>query len=211
MLAEQAEKLGAMDEKERRALELEKKLAKAEQDLSHKARVETVALRKQEILSEYPEIGDQMFAEMTESVLENELLMEGAETEDDVMDIVAELIEETRIQNGIIGLINEIDPSHVNDSDLIFYISDQIRQNPDFDEETVRDILREVFGKNSQPVRQPTRETDRNRDIKTLSDKARQSGTPSGMRNKNLSDFEALQLQLEERKKTVQKTPLYAR
>jgi len=55
-LAEQAESLGKMDDKERKALELEKKLKKAEQDLSQKERQQAVVLRKQEMQTNYPEI-----------------------------------------------------------------------------------------------------------------------------------------------------------
>jgi hypothetical protein len=218
MLADQAEQLGQMDEKDRKALELQKKLDKAEQDLSQKARERAVVLRKEEILADYPEIGDRQFGEMVHSVLENDALMEGLETEEDVMDKVQELIEETLLQKDIVAVIKDISPSHMNDTDLIFYLSDQIKQNPDWDEEDVRDILRETFGTaKAKPTtsyqndykRQP--QNDRKEEIRTLSNKARQSSTSSGLQDPSASSYEALEAQLKEYKKNNSKTPLYAR
>lgn len=218
MLADQAEKLGNMDEKERKALDLQKKLDKATQDLSQKERERAVVLRKEEMLAEYPEIGSRQFGEMVHSVLENDALMEGLETEDEVMDKVQELIEETLLQKDIVAVIKEVSPSHMNDTDLIFYLSDQIKQNPDWDEDDVKDILRETFGTSN--TRQPARsqndyqrdyQNDREKEIRALSSKARQSSTSSGLKDASVSSYEALEAQLKEYKKNNAKTPLYAR
>lgn len=206
-LAEQAEKIGQMDEKDRKAWELEKKLQKAEQDLSHKERVETVVLRKQEILSTFPEIGDHEFGQMVDAVLSNEELMEGLETETEIMDKVEELVEETVRQRDIISLIEEINPAHVRDSNLVFLISDQIRQNPDLaNEEDVRDILMELIGKKEDP--KPKTKEDH---IRILSEKARQAAPESSIRTQGASDFDLLAQQLMEKKKDFQKTPVYMR
>ena len=69
-LAEQAEKLGQMKTSNAKYGKLEKKLAKAEQNLSQKEREEAVVLRKQELLTDYPEIGDSQFGEMVDAVLD---------------------------------------------------------------------------------------------------------------------------------------------
>jgi hypothetical protein len=207
-LADQAEKLGKMDEKERKAWELEKKLTKAEQDLSQRDRENAVAQRKQEILEKHPEIGDQQFGQMVEAVLNNEELLEDAESEDDVMEKVEELIEETLTQKDIMSVIEEINPAHLNNTDLIFALSDQLRRNPDLDEEDVRDIVRELI----QPaIAVPTSDEERKRDIRVLSNKARQADPVSRLRTQVSDPFDSLKQQLLERKQEISKTPLYKR
>ena len=202
-LAEQAEKLGKMDEKERKAWDLQKKLDKAEQDLSYKERQQAVVLRKQQLQADYPEIGDSQFTSMVDAVLSNEELLEGLTDENDVMNRVEDLIEETLTQRDIMTLIREINPSHVKDNDLIFSLSDQIRQNPDFDENDVRDILNDLIGKPSS--------SQRDRDVRTLSQKARQGTPTSSLRTQNADPFDLLKQQLLERKQEISKTPLYKR
>lgn len=208
-LAEQAEKLGQMDEKERKAWELEKELSKAKQDLSQKERQQAVVLRKQEMLTDYPEIGDSEFGQMVDAVLNNEELLEGLENEDDVMDKVEELIQETLTQRDIMSVIQEINPSHINDNQLIFTLSDQLRQNPDLDEEDVRDIVRELIAP-AEKIRSP-RSNEREKDIRTLSTKQRQAAPVQRMREQNAEPFDLLKQQLLERKNEFSKTPLYKR
>jgi len=210
-LAEQAEKLGQMDEKERKAWELEKKLAKAEQDLSRKERTEAVVLRKQEMLADYPEIGDSQFSQMVDAVLSSEELLEGVEDEDGVMNKVEELIQETLTQKDIMSVIQEINPAHIQDNQLIFSISDQLRQNPDLDEEDVRDIIRELIAPAPRVQSRNTVQSDRQRDIQTLSSKARQGTSTINLRTQSVDPFNLLKQQLMERKEEIQKTPLYKR
>jgi hypothetical protein len=210
-LAEQAEKLGQMDEKERKAFELEKKLAKAEQDLSHKERTEAVVLRKQEMLADYPEIGDQQFGQMVDAVLSNDDLLEGLESESDVMDKVEELIQETLTQKDIMSVIKDVNPAYLNDNTLIFSLSDQLRQNPDLDEEDVRDIVRAIIGTPERARTQPASRNDRQRDFQTLSNKARQGTAVRELRTQNAEPYDLLKQQLLERKEEISKTPLYKR
>jgi hypothetical protein len=205
-LAEQAERLGKMDEKDRKAWELEKKLSKAEQDLSTRERQQAVVLRKQEMLAEYPGIGDSEFGQMVEAVLSNDELLEGLESESDVMDKVEELIQETLTQRDIMSVIEEINPAHLNDNTLIFSISEQLRQNPDFDEEDVRDIIRELIG----PVRQAPA-PQRDKDIRTLSTKARQAMPVQKMREQSANSYDLLEAQLLEKRNEIRKTPIYKR
>ncbi len=207
-LAEQAEKLGEMTEEQRKAFELQKKLDKAEQDLSRKERTEAVVLRKQELLANYPEIGDSQFNQMVDAVLSNEELSEGVSDERDVMNRVEELIQETLTQRDIVTVIKEINPAHASDNALIFSLSDQLRQNPDLDEEDVRDIIRELIGKETK--RAPA-QSDRQRDVQTLSNKARQATPVPQLRDQNATPLELLTQQLLERKKEISKTPLYKR
>lgn len=209
-LAEQAENLGRMDEKDRKAWELEKKLAKAEQDLSHKERIQSVVQKKQELLADYPEIGDQQFGQMVDAIMSNEDLVDGIENEMDVMNRVEELIQETLTQRDIISVIQEINPAHARDNELIFSLSDQLRQNPDLDEEDIRDIVRELVGKDE--VRTLSRAmSEREKDIRTLSHKARQSAPESALRTKNATPYELLASQLMDKKKEIIKTPISMR
>jgi hypothetical protein len=207
-LAEQAENLGKMTEEQRKAHELEKKLKKAEQDLSHKERTQAVILRKQELLADYPEIGDSEFSQMVDAVLSSDELLDGLESETDVMDKVEDLIQETLNQRDIMKLIREINPKHLNDNNLIFSISDQLRQNPDFDEEDVRDIIGELIG--SRRPANP-RDEERQRDIRTLSRKQRQTMPLSALKERESEPFDLLKQQLMERRDEIRKTPLNRR
>ena len=209
-LAEQADKLGQMGEEERKSFELQKKLAKAEQDLSRRERTESVVLRKQEMLAEYPQIGDQQFGKMVDAVLESEELLEGLQNESEVMDRVEELIQETLTQRDIMSVIQDINPQYLHNTDLIFSLSDQIKQNPDLDEEDIRDIIREIIG-TPEKVHVTSAPTQRERDVKTLSAKARQGNHMSNLRTQNATPYELLTQQLLERKEEISKTPLYKR
>ncbi len=209
MLAEQAEKLGQMDEKDRKSWELEKKLQKAEQDLSHKERTEAVVLRKQQMLVDYPEIGNQQFGEMVDAILSNDELFDGDEDEQDVMDKVEELIQETLTQRDIVSVIRDVNSEYVHNNDFIFSLSDQLRQNPDLDEEDVRNIVSDLIG-SSRP-RVSSDQSQRQKDIRTLSRKAREATPDRSLRTQNVSPFDLLKDQLLERKKEMDKTPLYKR
>jgi hypothetical protein len=210
-LAEQAEKLGQMDEKDRKAWELEKKLSKAEQDLSRKERTETVVLRKQEMLADYPEIGDQQFGQIVDAILQNDDLLEGVENEHDVMNKTEELIQEILTQKDLMSVIKDINPDHFHNEQLIFSLSDQLRQNPDLDEEDVRDIIRELIGRKENVQNRSTAMSQREKDQRTLSNKARQSTPMSSLKTQNVSPYELLSQQLTERKQEISKTPLYKR
>ena len=208
-LAEQAEKLGQMDDKDRKAWELEKKLSKAEENLLRKERTEAVVLRKQEMLSTYPEIGDSEFGEIVDTVLNNDELMEGLETEDDVLNRTEDLIQEILTQRDLITVIREVDPAYTHDNQLIYALSDQLRANPDLDEEDVRDIVRAILA--PQEKRKVPQISERSRDIKTLSNKQRQSMPVESMRQQNLTPYQLLQEQLIEKREEIRKTPLYKR
>lgn len=213
-LAEQAEKLGEMNDEQRKAWELEKKLQRAEQDLSRKERTEAVVLRKQEMLADYPEIGDRQFGQMVDAVLSSDDLLDGLKDENDVMNRVEELIQETLTQKDIMSVIQEINSDYINDNTLIFSLSDQLRQNPDLDEEDVRDIVRELIGKrgaSQKEALQNKMNADRERDVRTLSQKARQSAPTSSLRTQNASTYDLLAHQLMEKRNEIKKTPLSMR
>ena len=211
-LAEQAERLGKMDDKELKSWDLEKKLEKAEQDLSQRERNEAVVLRKQDLQTEYPEIGDSQMQEMVDAVLSNDAMLEGLEDEQDVLDKVEELIQETLIQRDIMSVIREINSDELNNNELIFSISDQIRQNPDLDEEDVREIVQALISPSEREVERP-RPVDREREHaqRTLSSKARQGNPVSNQRSKPYDPYDDLKDQLEKNKEKIRKTPLYQR
>lgn len=210
-LADQAEKLGNMNDEQRKAWETEKKLAKAERDLSQKERQQAVVERKQELLSTYPEIGDQQFGQMVDAILSNDDLLDGLETEHDVMNKVEELIQETLTQRDIMTVIQEINPAYVNNNELIFALSDQLQQNPDLDEHDVRDIVRQLIGDEEKVVERNSNKTERDRDIRTLSNKARQTAPLQSLKTQSADPYDILKEKLLEKKQEIQKTPLYKR
>jgi hypothetical protein len=147
---------------------------------------------------------------MVDAVLNNEELLGDAEDENDVMEKVEELIEETLTQKDIMSVIQDINPAHLDNTDLIFALSDQLRRNPDLDEEDVRDIVRELI--QPAPVAPAIiSEEERKRDIRTLSNKARQADPVSRQRAQSSDPYDLLKQQLLERKQEISKTPLYKR
>ena len=186
-LAVQAEKLGKMDEKDLKTYELEKKLTKVELDLSLKEREAAVVLRKQELLSEFPEIGDQQFGEMVETILDSPELSEGINDENDLMNVVDSLIRETLTQRDIITVISEIDPAYAGDNDLIFSISDQIKKNPELEEDDIREIIKEIL----MPM-------EKEKASQVLSHKTRGSSSFSQQKYNDMSDFEVMKIKLQE-------------
>lgn len=203
-LAEQAEKLGGMDEKERKALELEKKLSKAEKNLSLKERENLAIQRKQEILSNYPEIGDSQFADMVEAVLSSEVLLDGVEDEKGVLDKVEELIEETLIQRDIRTVVSEINPRFEITDDFVFTLSDQIRQNPDLDEEDIKEIIADI-------VKPSVSDSKKDFAVRTLSQKQRQRAPMDHLKAQGSTDLEILKSKLLEQKEKIHRTPVYMR
>lgn len=193
-LAEQAEKLGDMSPEERKAWELEKKLNKANKDLSLKDRESAVVQKKQEILSRFPEVGDQKFGEMVEAVMNNEDLMAECEDENDVIEMTERVIEESLLQADIADLIEEFDAGYARDNEFIFAIRDQVVQNPDLDEDDVRDIIREVLG----PAK-------KQKVARTLSAKQRTSSPIEHQQMEGATDFDLLKMQLEERRNEQRK------
>ncbi len=196
-LGEQAEKLGNMTPEEKKTWELQKKLTKAEQDLSQKDRESNVALRKQEILERYPEIGDQQFGQMVDAVWSNPALAEGIEDENDLLEKPEELIAETLTQKAIVTAFYEINPQFKPDNELIFSISDQLRLNPDLDEQDLMDIVKDVIG---QPVAPAPTPKVREAQVK-LSRKQLSQTTPANLKTQGASDLEILTSQLLEKRK----------
>lgn len=188
-LAEQAEKLGSMSEEERKAWELEKKLNKANEDLSLKDRESSVVRKKQEILGKFDEIGDSKFGEIVESVMDSEELMSECENEMDVMNMAERVIEEALLQADISDLVGEFDPDYSSDNELIFAIRDQVVQNPDFDAEDVRDLIQGVLG----PAK-------KQKAAKVLSERQRTQDSVENQKRQGASDYELLKEQLEERR-----------
>lgn len=205
MLADQAEKLGKMDDKDRKSLELEKQLKKAKTELSQKERQEAIFQRKESMMSDYPQIDESSLAEMVQAVLESDEILDGAKDEWDVMDRVEDLIQETLTQRDIMTVIKEINPKYLSNENLIFSLSNQIKQNPDFDEEDIRDIIRNIIGDDHKQY------DERSRDIQTLSRKQRQAVPVQHMREQNMTPYQLLERQLLERQEELSKTPLYKR
>lgn len=188
-LAKQAKQLSEMSDSEREAYELKNKLSKASEDLSQKDLEARVVQKKHEIFTKYPEIGDQRFGEMVEAVINDENLMQGCQNEMDVLDVTEKLIQETLLQADIADLIGEIDPGASSDNNLIEAVRDIVVSNPNFDEDDVRDIIKDALGV-----------SDSHEKAKTLSQKHRGTVPSGSVQSQGASDYEILSLKLLEEK-----------
>jgi hypothetical protein len=119
------------------------------------------------------------------------------------------LIQETLTQRDIMSVIGEYNPDYLNDNDLIFSLSDQLKLNPDLDEEDVRDIIRELVSPEQR--QRAAQSAQRQRDAKTLSNKQRQAMPVQRIREKESSPYDLLKQQLLEKQEETRKTPLSKR
>ena len=143
-LADQADKLSRMSESELKSYKTEKKLEEVEGDLSQERQKALVSQLRQETIGRL-EIGESQFNEAAQRVLNNPELMVEIGTEKEFFETVEEMVTEAKAQVSVIKAINKVDPALASNEDLVFEISGWIRDNPDFTEADIQDIVNGVF------------------------------------------------------------------
>lgn len=143
-LADQAEKLSQMTESELKAYKNEKKLEEVEGDLSEEKQKSLISQMRQESISRL-QIEESQFNDAAHRVLDNPDLMESIDNENEFFQTVEEMVTEARAQASVIKAINKVDPALATNEEMIFEISGLIRNNPDFTQADVQDIVNEVL------------------------------------------------------------------
>ena len=189
-LADQAETLSNMSEPERQNKKLEEKLKETERDLSQAKQVQNIRDRGALIMEETG-IGESQFGELVQQVLASDNLMDGIENETQLMDVVQSFAHEVRAQQYVYQITKAVDKDLANDSQFLFYMSDVVQNNPEFDESDIRDMITDYL----------TPEKKKQAEMR-LSSKQRgsPSNSPSQVKVQNMTDYELLVHQLQERK-----------
>jgi hypothetical protein len=187
-LADQAKRVSEMSDVEKRTYEAEKKLETVESDLTQKERELLVEEKRLDII-DLTGVTEDVFDRAFDTVLESPDLMEGAETEIDVLNRVQDFLIEVESQKVAYNCIKDIDPSAAADKQLVFLLSDVIQENEDFNEEDIREIVRGVVGVNV-----------RKSDNQLLSNRQRQEMNVDDLRAQGSSEYQLLVAQLQEDK-----------
>lgn len=188
-LADQAEKLGRMDEKERRAHQAEKRLKEVEGDLSQKE-IESLVRQQAQESRDALGITESQFNQAAQMVLGNETLMETIEDEKEFFSTVEEMVVKARSQKRVEAAISRVDPSESTNTDLIIELADIIEDLlPDGTEADLQEIVAEVLKPKS-----------RGRAEARLSEKQRSSMPVEHLRTQGASEYQLLVEQLKEKR-----------
>jgi hypothetical protein len=187
-LADQAEKLARMDDKERRAHQAEKRLEEVEGDLSQK-QLEDLVRQQAQASSQALGITESQFNQAAQMVLNNPVLMETIETDQDFFGTVEEMVTKAKHQKRVESAISRVDPSEVTNSDLVIELADIVEELlPDGTDADIQDVVAEVL-----------KPKVKSRVEARLSEKQRNSMPMEHMRAQGASDFQLLVEQLKER------------
>ena len=188
-LANQAEKLARMDDKERRAHQAEKRLEEVEGDLSQKE-LEGLVRQSAQASRETLGISESQFNQAARMVMENPVLMDTIETDEDFFGTVEEMVTKAKHQKRVESAISRIDPAEINNTDLVIELADIIEELlPDGTDEDVREVVAEVL-----------KPKIKGRVEARLSDKQRSSMPIEHMKAQGASEFHLLVEQLKEKR-----------
>ena len=164
-LAKQGRDLSSMSEDQKKAYHLSRELEEIKVENQSKSDEVEERIRKKEFL-EKTRLSDEDYDYMGEQILANETLSANIETQEDLENMIGQLAVETELQKKAFGLWKEVNPE-IKDDDiknpLIHAITKQMRQNPDFTDGDLKDIIKEVIvgDKRKKAVQSLSRKKDR--------------------------------------------------
>ncbi len=143
-LARQAQTVAHMEPNARKAYQLEKQLKEKDERLSEADQLQNLAELKQELMeSGLPEA---KIYEYGQQILNHPVLSQSVETEEDLMERIADLAEEVDAQKASFEALRKHQPAMSARDPLVFELSNLLRANPDFDQQDLDDIASEVMG-----------------------------------------------------------------
>lgn len=188
-LANQAEKLARMDEKELRAHQAEKRLEEVEGDLSQKE-LEELVRQQSQVSRESLGITESQFNQAAQMVMDNPVLMESVENDQDFFSTVEEMVVKAQQQKRVELAISRVDPAEINNIDLVIELADIVEELlPDGTDQDLQDIVAEIL--------KPKFKT---RIESRLSEKQRNSMPIEQMKAQGASEFHLLVEQLKEKR-----------
>jgi hypothetical protein len=193
-LAKQGRDLSSMSADQKKAYNLSKELEEIKNDSKSKSDEVEERNRKQEFL-EKTRLSEDEFEYMGEQILANETLSENIKTQEDLENMIGQLAVETELQKRAFGLWKEVNPEIVDEdikNPLVHAITKQMRQNPDFTNEDLKDIIKDVVAGDK-----------RNRAVRSLSRKKDRTVRAGRQRtvNNNKTNFQSLMGKIEEKKR----------
>lgn len=139
-LGKQAQNLTQMSDSERKAWELERELGETKRSLTEKEKTAFVQERKQELQSEYGLSEDQIFG-LGQQLLTDPVLSSSIESEEQLFDRIEDLADEIQRQQAVRAALQKTGANVEEDDPLIFELSTLLKDNPDFDEDDLDEIV----------------------------------------------------------------------
>lgn len=193
-LSDQASSLSKMSESELKAWKLERDIRDKETQLKQYDLEKNLNKMKDDLISEI-DITSEQFDEMAISLLEHEELAQLIEKEDDLIEAVSLLHYEMETIGASYDVLKRVDPSIKGDDQAVFALSDIIKENPDFDEKDIEDIVYAMF-------------KEARKEQQSQTQKNKQKPASDERKNENLSDYEFLMRELlsdKKKKQTISK------
>lgn len=144
-LGAQAQNMAAMQPSERKAYMTEQELEDVKGQLTEAQRVQNLSTLKRDLIEQTGLSEEKVFS-FGQEILNNPVLAQTVNNENDLMERIADLAEEVEMQQASHEALRKHKPSISAQDPLVFELSNLLKQNPDFDEQDLSDIAREVTG-----------------------------------------------------------------
>lgn len=196
-LTAQARKMAEMQPAERKSFELEQRLREREESYSEQEQIIKLQELKRE-LAEDTGLSDESIYTYGQTILKDPVLAKTIRTEEDLISRIGDLAEEVELQKASVEALQKINPKVSPRDPLVFELAKVLRQNPDFDEDDLEDLAREVLG--SVQKTKATQKLSKRQRSSVMNRTANQSSDFSKM-----TPFEALKAQIEAKKQQESK------
>lgn len=184
-LIKQSEALGQMSDAEKKAWDLNRKLVEKEQIIKDKEDSENFDTLREDFVSEAG-ISTNEFDRMAQVILDDPHMSKDVKSTEDLFKVVEEFHFEVQAQNVAYGALSRVSRGIDRVDPLVFDLADVLKQNPDFTQQDVLDIAKEIYSG-----------ADRENAAKTLSRKQRNTVSTENYKTENLTPFEFLMQEFE--------------
>jgi len=195
-LGKQAQSLSKMAPSERESYELKQELQEQKEQTSkvlNEVKIQKLSME----LMEDTGLSEEKIFQFGEEILRNPVLKSTIKDEKDLFTRIGDLAEEVELQQASFDALKKYNSKMTPRDPLVFELSKILRQNPDFDERDLLDIAKNVVGN--------VQRTDAAR-VLTKRHKSAAINYKSPDRDlAKMTPFEALKLQIEQRKQQQQK------
>lgn len=143
-LGKQAQTVAQMDPSARKAYLAEKELKEVKGQLTEAQQMQNMAQLKEELVAQTG-LSDEKIFSYGQQILKDPVLSKMVASEEDLMERIGDLAEEVEMQQASLEALRKHNPKVSPRDPLIFELSNLLKQNPDFDEQDLADIAKEVM------------------------------------------------------------------
>lgn len=144
-LGMQAQNMAQMQPSERKALLAQNELKEVKGQLTEAQRLQKMAVLKEELIEETGLSEEKIFS-FGQEILNNKVLSKTVKTEEDLMSRIGDLAVEVENQQASHKALARYKPNISPRDPLVFEFSTLLKNNPDFDEQDLNEIARDVLG-----------------------------------------------------------------